>query len=116
MPVSHGHCQRVNGKKRKSPTYQSWSSMNDRCYMDGHRWHHAYGGRGITVCERWRRGQPGAFANFLADMGERPAKNMTLDRVDVDGNYELHKADGKLQCRWSNKSVQRMNQRSQNAD
>lgn len=108
----HGHTGMRAGRVWKSLTYHSWEAMNDRCYSGRHKWFDAYGGRGITVCERWRRGEPNAFVNFLADMGERPSKPMTLDRIDVDGNYELHKADGTLQCRWATKSEQRINQRN----
>lgn len=60
-----------------------------------------YGGRGITVCDRWR-----TFANFLADMGVRPA-GLTLDRVDNSGNYEPDN------CRWATLLEQRHNRRSQ---
>jgi hypothetical protein len=104
----HGHCIRVNGKKRKSLTYQSWSSMNDRCYIETHRWYSWYGGEGVEVCERWRRGMPGAFENFLADMGERPSKEMTLDRWPnkTTRNYEPGN------CRWADKKTQTANRRN----
>ena len=79
--------------------------MNSRCNNDGHRWWHLYGGRGIEVCEAWRQGTPNAFANFLADMGERPYKTITLDRKD--GNLGYYKNN----CRWADKPTQRLNQR-----
>lgn len=104
--VTHGHTRRgPDGKVHKSMTYQSWSSMNDRCYMESHKWFHLYGKAGITVCERWRRGTRNAFAHFLADMGERPSKDMTLDRwPNVKGNYEPGNAQ------WSSKADQRAHQ------
>ena len=61
-----------------------------------------YGGRGITVCARWKG--PKGFQHFLADMGERP-RGKTIDRKDVNGNYEPKN------CRWATKHVQRVNQR-----
>lgn len=109
----HGGTQTINGKVKKTPTYHSWAAANDRCTNPRHKWWGAYGGRGIEVCERWRRGRdnPQAFANFLADMGERPCKEMTLDRIDVDGPY-APTLNGKPQCRWADKSTQRNNQRN----
>jgi hypothetical protein len=94
----HGHGSR---KKGVSPTYSSWLSMKHRCtYPSGNRWKH-YGGRGITVCNRWL-----TFANFLIDMGERPP-NKTLDRwPDKNGNYEPSN------CRWATQREQRLNQRA----
>jgi hypothetical protein len=77
--------------------------MLRRCYNPN--WHKfaAYGGRGITVCDRWR-GEHG-FENFLADMGERPA-GKTLDRKRVNENYE------KDNCRWATQKEQCNNRRS----
>jgi hypothetical protein len=86
-----------------TPTYNSWTAMRARCYRRGCNGYKNYGGRGITVCERWRS----SFENFLADMGERP-DGMTLDRINVEGNYEPGN------CRWATKSEQRKNVRKAN--
>lgn len=75
---THGH---ASGGKL-SPTYLSWRSMVYRCTKPNVSNYKYYGGRGITVCDRWRD-----FANFLADMGERP-EGLQLGRIDNDGNYE----------------------------
>lgn len=109
--VRHGATKLVNVggklKCKRTPTYNSWRCMKERCYCEGHKWFGSYGGRGIKVCDRWL-GKHG-FNNFLADLGERPGPSITLDRIDVNGNYELHGPDGKLQCKWATKSEQRNN-------
>jgi len=73
--------------------------MLTRCYRVNHVNYRWYGGRGISVCERWR-----SFLNFYTDLGPRPPAT-TLERIDVDGNYEPGN------CRWAPWSEQRLNQR-----
>lgn len=83
-----------------SPTYRSWQAMRTRCRNPRHHKWAEYGGRGIAVCERWAS----SFASFLADVGERPV-GTTLDRIDVNGNYE----PGNV--RWATAAEQRANRR-----
>jgi hypothetical protein len=69
---------------RGFPEYGVWNTMRSRCYNPRVERYPNYGGRGIQVCERWRK----SFADFLADMGRRPSSQHQLERIDNDGNYE----------------------------
>lgn len=78
-------------------TYNAWINMRARCRDHTQAGYANYGGRGISVCERWER-----FENFLADMGERP-EGLSIDRINNDGNYEPSN------CRWATRTVQNNN-------
>ena len=77
--LRHGHRR----QSATSLTYNSWRGAMNRCYCHGDSNWETYGGRGITVCERWHR-----FENFLADMGERPSPLHSISRKGDKGNYE----------------------------
>ena len=85
--------------KTKHPLYGIWMGMRNRCRTPTAKAWPAYGGRGISICERWN-----SFQNFADDMGERP-DGMSLERIDNDGNYEPGN------CRWATKKDQLRNQR-----
>jgi hypothetical protein len=81
--------------------------MIQRCYNPNNNKYEGYGGRGITVCNRWRFGENGKtpFECFLEDMGERPSPEYSIDRKNNSGNYEPSN------CRWATRKQQQTNKR-----
>jgi hypothetical protein len=91
--MTHGHS--------RSSEYAIWRGMFTRTTKTSSESFHNYGGRGIAVCDRWRK-----FENFLADMGSRPSRRHSIDRINNDGNYEPGN------CRWATPSQQSRNART----
>lgn len=84
-----------------TPTYESWRAMRKRCEDSTHHAFSRYGGRGITVCAQWKD-----FARFYADMGDRPSKRHTLERIDNSKGYEPGN------CCWADWHSQARNRRN----
>jgi hypothetical protein len=104
---------KINGKKQrthgfcsggKKPEYFIWRSMKERCFNEKNSAFKRYGARGITVCERWKD----SFENFINDMGVKPSKNHSLDRIDNDQGY----FPGNV--RWVTIDIQQKNTSRQN--
>jgi len=82
-----------------TPEWTAYHGMKDRCYNKNRKGYHRYGGRGITVCNRWLD----SFNNFYEDMGNRPSDNHSLDRINNDKGY------CKDNCRWADIDTQNNN-------
>lgn len=89
----------------KHPMYQTWYNMKARCYNPKDYYYKDYGGRGIQVCDRWLD-----INNFIEDMYPSCQEGLTLDRIDVNGNYEPDN------CRWTDANTQARNTRDKKAN
>ena len=94
----------------KHPLYMTWYQMNYRCNNPKSPGYQLYGGKGICVCDRWSSKNQKGFKHFIIDMGMKPSKNFSLDRIDNRFGYS------KENCRWASKYSQRENQEYDKAD
>lgn len=86
---------------KNPPEYGVWNNIKSRCYIKSTRSYPLYGGRGITVCDRWKD----SFKNFYSDMGPRPSQKHQIDRINNDGNYTPDN------CKWSTPIENSLNRR-----
>ena len=96
---THGEVRAIDGRRVSTPEYRSWQMMKNRCHNPKARDYAYYGGRGISVCKRWRE----SYEAFLADMGRRPSALHTLDRIKGSKNYTPGN------CRWATRQEQARN-------
>lgn len=112
--VKNGKAATTHNMSR-SPEYHCRRSLLGRCYNTNDPSYRHYGERGITVCSRWRE----SFDNFLEDMGPRPSRKHSIDRIDNNGNYACGKCDEchaagvfKCNCQWATPVTQGRNRRT----
>jgi hypothetical protein len=100
--LSGKNCPTYKHGKIKTSEYKIWSGIKQRCLNIKCSHYKHYGGRGITICDRWIN----SFENFYEDMGQRPNSDYSIDRIDNNGNY------CKENCRWATELQQKRNMRT----
>ena len=98
--IKHGQSRR----NKHTQLYRRWITIKQRCYDKSHMSYKNYGGRGVRMCEKWRDD----FEAFAAYIGDPPEKGATIDRLDVDKNYE----PGNI--KWATRKEQANNRRNNN--
>lgn len=98
----HGHTRGATHGRGPTAEYTTWINLIGRCEDKKRKQYKDYGGRGIKVCKRWRK----SFQAFIDDMGPRPSRFHSIDRINNDGNYEPSN------CRWETRAQQGKNQRT----
>lgn len=88
-------------KMSKTKIYMVWINMHSRCYKNNHPEYKRYGERGIRVCDKWQ-----TFEGFFEDMGTTYKEGLSIDRINVNGNY------CKENCRWADNITQQKNRRT----
>lgn len=100
--VSRRKATRHGNGAARANGYTSWVGMRNRCYCTTDKNYAQYGGRGITVCDRWMDENNG-YLNFIADIGNRPTDKHSVERINVNGNYEPSN------CKWATATEQNNN-------
>ena len=100
-PLTHGMAGRLDDRGTRVPEYRAWGNIVQRCTKPSNPQWKNYGGRGITICDRWRE----SFAAFMEDMGPKPSPDHTIDRIDNERGYEPGN------CQWATKKQQCRNRR-----
>ena len=95
--LRHNECSRG----RRTSEYRAWANIKDRCCNAQNAQYRNYGGRGISICLRWKN----SFRYFLKDMGRKPSRKHSIDRINNNGNY------GPKNCRWATQIQQIRNRR-----